>query len=1230
MTQDHNLFPTLAFKTSPDKETSSAIPTLAVAIEPQLNPTLQHRLIPALEAPVPALALKQTRPATFFLTPAYASNLPQSNLLQTVEPETNGPAITVLTSYFNARMVKTYSIDASGDLKCDAYGSEMNFTHRAHATSDIYGLAKLLTELSAKTDSILIRGQAVPGAHQPSRRLKEKFVEPAKGCSWLMLDFDNLPLPAGVDPLSSAAIEYAIGKLPDEFQSASYFYQFSASAGIVKPDGTPLKAGLNVHLFYCLSRPIPGDQLAAYLIDHCIETGFYEKTSDKGGNPMIRYGIDASVIKSSVQPHYVGAPIIGSGVRCTLPNENRQGLVAKEENSVAIPDLDANLIRRQKDAHARLMDERRREMGLIIAKAYTKVAGRVAVSRYFRNPAPNAVRLGRELDLEKTKQPIKGDFAEVKYLTLYFTDESSPGSYYVSKSDPAMARRHGDGGLTSLMSLSPSAHAFVRDELKWFSDIDYQCMQLDESGRLPSLDFAKARNSLIVAPTSSGKTFRFCEFARAHQSRIIFYAAQTIALTGQMNDDLRTAGVRVVHYKSFFGSGPLSPGVYVTTNESLKKFFEAAQRECVDFILVIDEAHMALDDFMDSNDKCRLFEQAIGRAKRTLFLTGTITSLQIKQLTSSIGHACGELTAANYAHYEFDPVNRYPLWWAHVDDLGRDFIGMLRHYQALKSRGEAIPRTIVIAPISKMRMFELALEYFGLLDDADIVSRMESTSNEIEAARISNKPILISSPLFALGLNFKHAPLRFWTYFENLPVDTSQIIQTLNRANRTEHPCEVRLYVGKVDDEPMWIPSELAEKMRIEGYFRDESSIDGVIDSHFLIDRNAYLQLRMCEKNTSKSLHALRSENSIQNYDIVTEWDDPFESSTEDADLFKDLGRTAMQSYEDDVLVHAEAHEVERTAVLLYELERIKKQRQVAYQDDDAPLPKEFNDRERGIVMAITGLTKDQVGKSAAINPSRLLRLFGCTVVFVSGRYPIEPYAEWLKVATEKTQALVALPLVLKRLRESELNGIQFSRAMRKKGLREAVLALATREKNYVRLNKQLEQMDKLHDESVNKAGKARRLEIDREMFEIAKEFLATIGVTFGKTKVNGRDRTDPDLPVVPAWDFDAMARRLEIKAESLKQMPPFPIEPAVEHVRWTGAAVSRDVCQTCVHCDPDLICARGRPVQHPWDDVEPVSTTCDAFKALPIRLRPAPPGTELPKENSENLGQHLPANPHE
>lgn len=1127
--------------------------------------------------------------------------------------------ITVLRSAHEKTMTKSFQIGEDGRLAVTPYDKEWLFHRSSVTVANIADLANQVAWLSASPEAILIRG--LPKLPLPLRteRRNDHFPEAEEGCAWVMIDIDQLPLPNGLDPLSVEAIEYAIGRLPAEFRLATYFYQFSTSAGILNQAGELLKPGLNVHIFFWLAAPVPGPVLAAYLQQHCIGTNFYEKTVDKGGQPLIRYGVDLSVIRSPIQPHYVAHPQIGEGVGCLLSAEQRQDFVRKSVDVVAIPPLAVGVVAQAKQAHDRLREAHAVALGFVRRPMLTQNANGAAVVSSFLHLPGAEVRTGRDFVRAEISTLSHGDGGSVDVARLFFADEGSPGSYYVTHKTPTLAKRYGDGSGVPLRELSLGAYVYVRDELKWFTDVPHEHLALTPDGYLPDFQtFIAARVSLVLAPTGSGKTTAFGRYVAANRGKIIIYAAQTIALTHQMVDALQAMALTVTHYKDWSRGDDLRPGVYVTTNESLQKFIEAAQACGRSYELAIDEVHMALDDFMRNNKKNELFERAVSRAVRTLFMTATLTPLQKKKLLEVTGAACGELNAEAFACYEFAPVKAHPLFWASVSDLGGDFVAMLRHYADLKSRGERIPRTILITPTSKMRPFDMLVKHLGLEDDALVVSRQESTPEEIEEARVSEKPLLICSPLFALGLNFEHAPERLWTYFSYLRVDTSQIIQTLNRANRAGTVCEVRVYAGELDGEPVLLPKEAVEQARIQGYLADESAYEGVLDLHFHVDRLTYLRLRECEKVTSKALYELKVADGVQNFRIVEDWDDPFCATEEDAELFKKAKVAAKESYDADIEEQISAVAAESIPMQFELLSRLNKEKQSPQTGGHGQVPKELDDKIKGIVCAVAEVGVD-VGKK--IKPSCLQRLHAERDPYVSAQFDAANSAVWHVVAAEKTEAIAPLCEELAALQEGMSDGIRFAQKMRGK-LRRSVLALVRGDENFLAWQRTLDQLDRLSGEYKHRASRSRREEIHEEMFKIAQKFLVGVGVTFVASPsevsregqphggvfdvpvVGVKPKPSPQHPVVPAtWNLPAMAHALARRARSLAcRSGPVDVEK-VDYC-WAGPRVSSSLCQHCVHCDASQLCLLGRPTQFFEDDVEPVSTECDAFKRLPKALR--------------------------
>jgi hypothetical protein len=1132
-----------------------------------------------------------------------------------VAVQSQAEGITVLTAFSN-NTVKRFQLDDSGALMCIPYGQETHFSHKCFSARSIFDLGQLVQQLSGTQNTVLIRGHAVPGLKKPIRRRAENFPEPPQGCAWAMLDFDNLSLPAGMSPISIEAIESAIAKLPAEFQNTSYVFQFSASAGIVKPDGVPLKNGLNVHLFFWFDRPVPGTELSAYLERHCIRTGFYEKTTDRSGAPWIRWGIDPAVIRSAVQPHYVGLPIIDAGVVSSIALDARQGLVKKACDSVIFPVFDKDVRQLALTERKQLLDAYKRECGFVEARLITKAAhGGISVSSYHRKAAGLSPSVNRGF---VKAVPYSGDGEVAETFILHFDDENSPGSWYVTKASPQLARRFGDGSSLPLKELSEGAYAYFRDDLRWFTEVTQNdTLSLDANGYLPDIAsfVGTVRNALIEAPTGSGKTSAFCRFSQANPNAVILYAAQTRALVWQMYDDLVAVQVPVVHYSDFPKGSYLNAGVYVTTNESLVKFVAAAVEHGSDFILVIDEVHMALEDFMKTEAKNQLLERAIGRAQRSLFMTATITPLQIQKLLDTISRACGALTPAMYGGYKFAPVKSNPLILKPVSELGPDFVALMRKYQALKATGQSIPRTVFITPTSKMRLFEGVLETFGLLDDALVVSRQESTPTEIEEARTSLKPILIASPMFALGLNFVAQPERFWTYFSYLKIDTSQIIQTINRANRGPTQCEVRLYHGALDSRPFRITPEMEERARIEGFLLDESSVQGVIDSHFHVDRPTYTALRHAEKITAKAMAYLVDGDRFQNYRIDRNWQETLVRSANDDQVYKDFKTVARESYLNDIVERAAALEDEPDSMLLHKLELLDQEGRLLDQRTDGRVARDIETDERAIAMLLCDI--DDPEDTAKVKPKRLRRLYGETRPYLTPQYNWERTTAWRDAAAEKTRDMVPLLVALKSMRAGQMDGNQFASNMRRPGLRASVTALADSEANYLYVwQPKLTTLDQWVEESRTKASTAKRSELKRKQFAIANEFLNTIGVRFDHVKTDGKWRLDPTKPLVPDWDFDSMILNLERAAVSLKDMPDQPINRHEVEEAWAGPPVKQVICKECVHCESNWFCAKGRPIQWMEDEESAATDQCDAFKRLPARLM-----RMLPTENENSVG---------
>ncbi len=557
------------------------------------------------------------------------------------------PFATVLTSRDHP-VNKKYSLDAAGRVQITPYQNAARFNTAVHPIAGIVDLARLIDQISHGSRQIIIRGLHPLRKAVNVARNKVNFPEHPDGTPWAMLDFDDVVLPADLDPLSVEAIQWVVAKLPAEFQIATYFYQFSSSAGISGSDGTPKKKGLNVHLFFWFLRRIPGEVLAGYLRLHCLQTGFYWFKENKGGVVDLKLGIDPAPIRTSVQPHYVARPEIGPGVRCLLTPEKRQGLVRKSKLSVALPAFPANIVSNANQLQRRVRNDWMREHGYRKRTLITRTPNGVTANAYHQ--APNQGMGGGRAFVDG-KLSGDGD-----YLILYFDDESTPGSWYVAKVRPQIAHRYGDGASLALRELSEGAYAYVRDTLRWFVEIPVRELFANKQGYRPAIaNFAKARVSLVLAPTGSGQSRQVIGWIRPLCKKgLVIYSAPTISLVNQMQAELDAAKLAPHRYNEVGPCDFPNVGIVVTTNGSLPRILKIAHQAGLRHELVLDEIHSGLDNLLRSSKRKDLLEQAIANANRTLLLTGTLTPLQRLKLIDIALHAVG--ASEDFCIYNFQRV----------------------------------------------------------------------------------------------------------------------------------------------------------------------------------------------------------------------------------------------------------------------------------------------------------------------------------------------------------------------------------------------------------------------------------------------------------------------------------------------------------------------------------------------------------------------------------------------
>lgn len=1112
-----------------------------------------------------------------------------------------GYTLTVLRSH-SSPTTKRYFIDADGAVKSEPYQDALTFKATPFNIWSIRRLGRLLRLLAKLSNTALIRGFSPRGKLKKTWRDKDTFPEHSEGTPWVMLDMDGIALPQGMSPVSVEAIQWLIrSKLPQEFQVATCYYQFSGSAGILDQNGELLKPGLRVHLFFFLDRRIPGKDLDAYLRLHCLDTGFYSIEANRSGVAMVKYGIDPAPIRSAVQLHYTANPIIDAGVDCLLTAETRSGFVEGLTDVVTVPEITPGLVRQANGRHGRTRVDWMKANGYEKKSIQTRTRDGTAITDYYTPPGANThVRGGRLLE----RHELRGDDT----CRLYFTEENSPGSWFVTKREPQIARRYGDHEAVPLKELSESAYRVIRDELKWFSEIAQEYLPLTGGGYMPPIDgFARAKVSLILAPTGTGKTKAAVDWIRARRAELTIYAAPTIALVNQMYQDLEAANLKPMRYKEV-GPGwfPQQGGVIVTTNESKGRILRIAYEQGLAHNLILDEIHDGLDDSMSSNRKNRVLEEALSKASRTLMLTGTLTPLQRRQLSQTVTHALCQSGPEHYAVYEFPPAKRNPLVVRKIARFDTDLVRLLEDCRAKKQAGTPLPRIVLLMPTSRMEFSRRLLGQYGLLDDAHVISRPECSPEEIETARASNRAILASSPLFSLGLNFVNPPEIFLCHFTHLNVDTSNIIQTLNRANRTALPCEVTLYVGETSDEPIYLPNQAKLAARIAEDFRAETSLAGYVHGHWLIDRNVYKQLRLAEKNTAKSLGWLISNDAFQNYAVVPDPDDGAEISKTSNQACKEVRKDARAHYNNAILRSAtqlgnlEAYEC------FWKLDQLTKEEREGYKLDNPRTPLAIENDRLAVVMRLCRLDKPTDAKKVKI--SKLRRLFGEDSPWVSGQYHRASIVEWASAEAEKTLGVLEVGRVLAEMKTGTLDGPGFAaRLTRNKQLTDGMLSLVSSEDEYLKTRRELDSLKAARDKARERGSKADRDKVSALALKQAEAFLAGIGVGFERAKgTDGKMRPDFAKPIVPAnWDLVELVKRLDQRAAWLKALPVEQKVPILDDEDTIGdKLMPREICEGCVFFYQNA-CVQGRQVDWQggeWE--ERLAASCPSFKPIKIRIR--------------------------
>lgn len=214
---------------------------------------------------------------------------------------------------------KKFSVNsATGEVVKTPYGNAKFFSAKPVSVDNIFDLSTKLSALEADKQAFVVRADVAPGADPAKmRRLlypdgddKPTLVRTPR--RWMMIDFDNVPCPDGLDPAADpeAAVAHLTSRLPPEFADATSHWQFGSSQGF--------KPGLlSAHLWFWLDREVEDADLERWAKQHR------------------SIGVDPAVFRP-VQAHYTAAPVF-EGVSDPLPCRSGLRRGAAEEVSIVLP-----------------------------------------------------------------------------------------------------------------------------------------------------------------------------------------------------------------------------------------------------------------------------------------------------------------------------------------------------------------------------------------------------------------------------------------------------------------------------------------------------------------------------------------------------------------------------------------------------------------------------------------------------------------------------------------------------------------------------------------------------------------------------------------------------------------------------------------------------------------------------------------------------------------------------
>ena len=235
--------------------------------------------------------------------------------------------LTILRAHDGRRLTKRFSIGDKGLVIRYGYPNVKFFRVERVRADGIAALHELLLGLERDPTACVIRGE--PGddanlSHTRRQKRENGGVFDDVPRSWMVVDADGVPLPAGTsvigDPADAA--RYLVDLLAShapELEGVTAVVKFSASAGIGEMAAAEAAAGMpprwqgvagqgdvtSAHIWYWLATPRDGAALDRWA----------RSVNVRAGHRVV----DPATMRT-VQPIYTAAPAFGAGLRDPLPH----------------------------------------------------------------------------------------------------------------------------------------------------------------------------------------------------------------------------------------------------------------------------------------------------------------------------------------------------------------------------------------------------------------------------------------------------------------------------------------------------------------------------------------------------------------------------------------------------------------------------------------------------------------------------------------------------------------------------------------------------------------------------------------------------------------------------------------------------------------------------------------------------------------------------------------------